>query len=214
MTLRPPDDRPHPPRRVSALVSNAWDAAYAGSPAWEIGRAQGAFVSTAAAGLLRGQLLDIGCGTGETTLLAARAGAQALGIDVSPRAIETARAKAKGRGLPAEFSVADITEFDWAGPPFDTAVDSGTFHLFGRPAREAYISVVHHALRPGGTLHLLCAQAERTPGWGPPGLNRQDLSDSFSDGWQIVSIEPSRYEVAPPAPVTGVDAWYVAATRT
>lgn len=215
MTLRPPEGRSDEGlNRVSERVSSAWDAAYTAAPAWEIGRAQSVFVSAGQAGLLCGRLLDIGCGTGETTLLAARSGAHAMGIDVSRLAIEIARAKAADRGISAEFRVADVTDLGWTGPLFDTAIDCGTFHLFaGGPGRAAYAGAVHDALRPGGTLHLLCARAERAGGWGPPGLSRADLSDSFSDGWQILSIEPSQFEVAPAAGVPGVDAWFVTVTR-
>ena len=81
-----------------------WDDSYAGPPPpWDIGRPQPAFVRLAEAGALTGALLDAGCGTGEHTILAALHGARALGIDVSPRAIEIARRKAAERGIDASF---------------------------------------------------------------------------------------------------------------
>jgi SAM-dependent methyltransferase len=75
---------------------SSWDAVYAAdAPApWDIGRPQPAFVRLADRGLLCGRVLDVGCGTGEHTLLAAARGADAVGIDISPRAIERARGKA------------------------------------------------------------------------------------------------------------------------
>jgi SAM-dependent methyltransferase len=85
------------------VTTPSWDDSYAGRvPApWDIGRPQPAFVRLARQGLLTGQLLDAGCGTGEQTLLAASSGADALGVDVSPLAIERARGKAAARGIPA-----------------------------------------------------------------------------------------------------------------
>ena len=63
-----------------------WDSSYTGpSPPWDIGRPQPALLRLADAGALTGALLDAGCGTGEHTILAAQQGADALGIDVSPR---------------------------------------------------------------------------------------------------------------------------------
>jgi SAM-dependent methyltransferase len=70
-------------------------------PAWDLGQPQPAFVRLAEQGLLTGTVLDAGCGTGEQTLLAASHGADALGVDVSPLALEIARGKAAARGIPA-----------------------------------------------------------------------------------------------------------------
>jgi SAM-dependent methyltransferase len=85
------------------VTTPSWDAAYAGSvpPPWDVGQPQPAFVRLAEQGLLTGQVLDAGCGTGEQTLLAASSGAAALGVDVSPLALEQARGKAAARGIPA-----------------------------------------------------------------------------------------------------------------
>ena len=81
-----------------------WDDSYAGpSPPWDIGRPQPAFVRLAEAGALTGALLDAGCGTGEHTILAASHGARALGVDVSPRAIEMARRKATERRVDVQL---------------------------------------------------------------------------------------------------------------
>jgi methylase of polypeptide subunit release factors len=78
MTTQPPD----------------WDAVYASTPPpWDIGRAQPAFVRLARSSMLCGRVLDVGCGTGEHALLAAAHGADAMGVDVSPRAIEQARGR-------------------------------------------------------------------------------------------------------------------------
>jgi SAM-dependent methyltransferase len=80
-----------------------WDSSYAPDaepPPWDIGRPQPAFVRLADRGLLSGRLLDAGCGTGEQTLLAAARGAEAMGVDISPRAIARARDRRLDRGLP------------------------------------------------------------------------------------------------------------------
>jgi 2-polyprenyl-3-methyl-5-hydroxy-6-metoxy-1,4-benzoquinol methylase len=112
--------------------SETWDGSYATStsPPWDIGRPQPAFVRLADTGLLSGRLLDAGCGTGEQTLLAASKGANALGIDISPRAIQRARDKAAERGIAARFEVADALNLWQFGLAFDTVIDSGVFHIF------------------------------------------------------------------------------------
>ena len=75
-----------------------FDAAYAsGTPPWDIGRPQPAFVRLADDGTLRGRVLDVGCGTGEHALMAATLGFEAVGVDSSPRAINRARCRSHRR---------------------------------------------------------------------------------------------------------------------
>ena len=158
-------------------MTTSWDGAYtASAPApWDIGRPQPAFVRLAEQGRLSGQLLDSGCGTGEHTLLAARHGADALGVDLSPRAIELARAKAAGSGLAVRFEVADATELAGTGLSFDTIIDSGVFHVFDDPDRSRYVASLAAVLRDGGHCHLLCF-SERQPGTCGPRSRRDGSS--------------------------------------
>jgi cyclopropane fatty-acyl-phospholipid synthase-like methyltransferase len=123
MTTQPPD----------------WDTSYqaATPPPWDIGRPQPAFVRLADNGLLGGRVLDAGCGTGEHTLLAAARGADAVGVDVSPRATAHARAKAAQRGVIARFEVADALDLGQLGMTFDTVIGSGLFHVFDDQERPA-----------------------------------------------------------------------------
>lgn len=120
------------PVPYDTMTVPGWDEAYvASAPApWDIGRPQPAFVRLAEQGLLAGRVLDSGCGTGEQTLLAAGHGADAMGVDVSGRAIQRARDKAAERGLRARFEVADALHLVDLGLMFDAIIDSGVFHVF------------------------------------------------------------------------------------
>src|SRR5580704_203117 len=108
-----------------------WDDSYTAEspPPWDIGRPQPAFVALAESGLLTGQVLDVGCGTGEHALLAAIRGAKATGVDISPAAIEQARAKAEERGLDVQFQVEDALDLRQLDLSFDVIIDSGVFHV-------------------------------------------------------------------------------------
>ncbi|MCX4782540.1 class I SAM-dependent methyltransferase [Streptomyces sp. NBC_01264] len=57
-------------------------------------------------------VLDVGCGTGSLSLLAAEAGHRVTGVDLSPRMAGHARAKLAAAGLPGRFLVGDA-----AAPP-------------------------------------------------------------------------------------------------
>jgi cyclopropane fatty-acyl-phospholipid synthase-like methyltransferase len=142
-------------------------------------------------------VLDAGCGTGEHALLAARFGADVLGVDVSARAIEQARGKAAARGISARFEVADALSLAGLGLTFDTIIDSGLFHVFDDVSRPRYVASLASVLRPGGHCHLMCF-SDRQPGTaGPRRVTRAELRAAFSGGWTIVSIEPDAFDVNP-----------------
>src|ERR1700737_3736255 len=113
----------------------SWDSAYEGSPPWDIGRPQPAFVRLADAGKLQGRVLDVGCGTGEHTLLAAQHGAEAMGIDIAARAINRARGKASERGIKAEFQVADALRLDQLRQRLHTTTQGGCSHFSNHSRR-------------------------------------------------------------------------------
>jgi SAM-dependent methyltransferase len=185
-----------------------WDSSYTGPPPpWDIGRPQPAFLRLADADALTGALLDAGCGTGEHTILAAHRGADALGIDVSPRAIEIARRKAAERGVETIFKVLDALRLDTLGESFDTILDSGLFHVFDDAARAAYVTAIHAVLRPGGHLHLMCF-SDRQPGdWGPRRVTEGELRAAFGSGWSIDSLTPDRFDINPGFGGPTAEAW-------
>jgi SAM-dependent methyltransferase len=185
------------PRDNEPVTMASWDDSYAGNvPApWDIGKPQPAFVRLAERGLLTGQVLDAGCGTGEQTLLAASAGADALGVDVSPLAVERARAKAADRGINARFEVADALRLADLGRDFDTIIDSGLFHVFDDNSRTGYVASLASVLRPRGRLYLMCF-SDRQPGTvGPRRVSQDELRAAFADGWTVLDIEAETFEV-------------------
>jgi SAM-dependent methyltransferase len=198
---------------TAADPAHDWDSSYAGpSPPWDIGRPQPAFVRLGDAGALTGALLDAGCGTGEQTILAARLGARALGIDISTLAIETARRKAAERGVDAGFRVFDALRVNALGEVFDTVVDSGLFHVFDAADRTRYIAAVHAVLRPGGHLHLMCF-SDRQPGdWGPRRITEGELRAALTAGWRIDSLARSRFDINPGLGPTA-EAWLADVVR-
>lgn len=195
----------------------SWDAVYAedaGPPPWDIGRPQAVFVRLADRGLLSGRLLDAGCGTGEHVLLAAAKGAEAVGVDISPRAIARARDKAAERGVTARFEVADVLNLGQLGMTFDTVIDSGVFHVFDDENRARYVTSLASVLRSGGHCYLACF-SDRQPGdWGPRRVRQDELRAAFTDGWTVTSIEAETFEVNPGLPDATVQAWLARISRT
>jgi SAM-dependent methyltransferase len=199
----------------AARSAAEWDSAYQrDDPApWDIGRPQPVFQTLADQGAFVGALLDAGCGTGEHTLLAASCGATAMGVDLSPAAIDKAREKAAGRGLSARFEAGDILEMSLPSDGFDTVVDSGLFHVFDDGDRARYVSVLADAVRSGGMCYLACF-SDRQPGdWGPRRVTREELFEAFSDGWSVEQIDEIVFEINPLPEVPAVAGWLATIRR-
>jgi pimeloyl-ACP methyl ester carboxylesterase len=188
-----------------------FEAAYAGTPPWDIGRPQPVFLALAEAGELRGRVLDPGCGTGEHTLMAARMGLDATGIDSAVAAIALAERKARERGVPARFLVWDALQLGSLDGRFDTVLDSGLFHVFDDDNRRAYGESLKAAIAPGGRYFMACF-SDRQPGdWGPRRVTEGEIRASFADGWRVDSIEPAAFEIRTGPP--DVLAWLARITR-
>ncbi|MFX4294660.1 class I SAM-dependent methyltransferase [Streptomyces bohaiensis] len=187
---------------------------YAGEPGagWEIHRPQRTLRRIAAEGLLRGRVLDVGCGSGDNALLCAEYGLDTTGVDAAPSAVALASAKARERGLTARFLEWDVTELAALGEQFDTLVDVGCFHCFTPEDRPRVARSMAAATVPGGRCFLLCF-SDRQPGrWGPHRVTEQSVRESFTGaGWEIDSLEPAELDVAFAPGVA--QAWFAAMTR-
>jgi len=94
--------------------------------------------------------LDLATGTGEIALRAATAGAQVRAIDIAPRMIERARAKAERRGLAIDFAVGDCARLPHGDGAFDVVVSNFGF-VFADDA-AAVAGEVARVCAPGGRL--------------------------------------------------------------
>lgn len=117
------------------MPADWFEDAYKGTPPWDIGRPQPALIELVAARQIKGSVLDVGCGTGETVLYLVQHGFPAVGIDGAPTAIRKARDKSRTRGLSADFYVGDALNLPVPSHQFDTVVDVGraTGGLGGSP---------------------------------------------------------------------------------
>jgi SAM-dependent methyltransferase len=104
-------------------------------------------------------VLDVGCGSGQTTVDAARfaTAGSALGVDLSSSMLELARRRAAREQVAnATFLQADAQVHPFADEAFDVAVSRHGVMFFGDPV--AAFTNVARALRPGGRLVLLTWQ--------------------------------------------------------
>jgi SAM-dependent methyltransferase len=165
-----------------------------GRPPWDLGRPQPEVVRLAEEGGLVGDVLDVGCGTGENALYLAGLGRPVVGVDASAAAIERARAKAAERGLPADFLVADALDLARLRRRFETVLDCGLFHVFGAEDRRRYAHSLCEVLSPGSTLQLLCFSDEEPPGPGPHRIAEADIREAFRSLLVVTRIRAGRFE--------------------
>lgn len=96
------------------------------------------------------RVLDVGCGTGVVSITAARLGAHATGLDLTPELLERARENARISGVAIEFHEGDVENLPFANEAFDVVL-SQFGHMFApRPALA--IAEMLRVLRPGGTV--------------------------------------------------------------
>jgi 2-polyprenyl-3-methyl-5-hydroxy-6-metoxy-1,4-benzoquinol methylase len=99
----------------------SWNESYAsGQLPWDTGQPEPLLVEfVASSGVKPGPTLEVGAGTGTNAIWMAERGFNVLGVDVSPLAVEKARAKMEGRPLPCRFEALDFL----AGYPEDQVIE-------------------------------------------------------------------------------------------
>ncbi|MGH8986489.1 MAG: class I SAM-dependent methyltransferase [Acidimicrobiia bacterium] len=165
-------------------------------------------------------VLDIGCGCGATTCLAADAvgpRGSVCGIDVTAAMLDVARSRRDSSGLTTiEFVEADAQTYPFAGS-FDVAISRFGTMFFDDPA--AAFANVANALRPGGRLCVATWQPLESNEWlvipgaallhwitlpdlsgGGPGMFAQSDPDIVtgileSAGYTGIGVKPVRVEL-------------------
>jgi len=107
-------------------------------------------------------VLDIGVGEGQSSVLLARAGARVTGIDVSGEALTRATELAKRSGVHAEFIRMPGEDLRFPDKTFDAILCMSVYHHMDleRATRE-FVRV----LRPGGRVVMVEPLATNPPAW-------------------------------------------------
>jgi SAM-dependent methyltransferase len=103
------------------------------------------------------QLLDVGCGSGQLSLIAAKDGLDVTGVDIASNLVERARARAQAEGLRARFEEADAESLPFEDASFDVVVSLIGAMFAPRP--DLVAKELLRVCTPGGTI----AMANWTP---------------------------------------------------
>ena len=168
-------------------------------------------------------VLDVACGTGNTAIPAAKAGAKVTGVDIAPNLLEQARERAAAAQLDIEFKEGDAEDLPCADNSFDVVVTMFGAMFAPRPDRVA--AELLRVCKPGG----LIAMANWTPqGFGsrtfeitakmvppPPGVPAPNLwgeesvvRQRLGHGCAKLTCTPRKIQMAYPVPPKDMVAFF------
>jgi len=184
------------------MTQHDWNAHYASDELpWDTGRAEPVLVEWLdQSRLAPGRALEIGCGTGTNALWLAAQGFDVLALDLSPLAIERARAKAqRGAVQRIEFRVHDFLVGEPVGSGFQLVFDRGCFHVFDAAQDQArFAQRVAALLAPGGLWLSLIGSTEGAPREsGPPRRSARDILNAVEPELELVSLRSFEFELMP-----------------
>ena len=112
------------------------------------------------------RVLDVGCGSGSTSRMAARAASagSVVGVDLSSAMLREAERRSRAEGLGnVRFEQADVQVHTFAPAAFDLAISRFGIMFFEDPL--AAFSNIASALRPNGRLAFVCWQERDRNEW-------------------------------------------------
>jgi SAM-dependent methyltransferase len=98
-------------------------------------------------------VLEVGVGLGVDFVRFARAGALAVGVDLTEAAVESTRHLLELEGLPGEVMVADAEQLPFPDDRFDVVYSWGVLHH--TPDTQRAVDEVRRVLKPGGEARIM-----------------------------------------------------------
>ena len=164
------------------------------------------------------RLLDVGCGSGQLALLAAKDGVEVTGVDIAANWVERAQARARAEGVNARFKVADAEALPFEAASFDVIVSLIGAMFAPRP--DLVAKELLRVCTPGGTIGMANWTAEGFVGQmfknvakfiGPSGMpspvlwgNEATVQERLGHGSSTLSLIRRQYLFSYPFPPSEV----------
>ena len=148
--------------------------------------------------IVRGRALELGCGTGTNAVFLAQQGFDVTAMDISPLAIEQARAKVDEAGVDVTLLAADLLKLPDVGPPFQFVFDRGVYHAVRRENLAGYLDTLSRVTALGGMYLTLAGNAnEICPGeGGPPRVSAEEICRELAPLMDLVQLREIRFDEA------------------
>lgn len=175
----------------------AWDTRYkTGETPWDSGRPSKELQRIVSEwDIAPCRMLEIGCGTGTNAISLAQRGFTVTAIDLSPLAVEQAKAKASKAGVTVDFRVADILHPPELGKPFAFVFDRGVYHHLREVDLKGFLAVLAgHCVRGGWYLTLAGNANDPNAGKGPPTVKASDLCRELEPAFDLVQLREFHFD--------------------
>jgi len=133
-----------------------------------------------------GTALDLGCGTGDSSIYLAKHGWKVTGVDFVAKAVDKARAKAAANKVAVTFAQADVTRLssEGVGRDFALIVDNGCLHGMSDEDRDAYVREVTSVAALDARLLIVAFPPGNFP---VRGITQADIEHRFTQDWELLS---------------------------
>ena len=142
----------------------------------------------------KGLALDMCSGDGTNSIYLASKGFKVIGVDISPTAVEIAKARCSKRKVSCDYFVRNVLELKFDNK-FDFIFDRGCFHHIPEKDKPKYALLVNNLLKKKGKFYLLCFSDKNPP--FEKNMSKNDIRFFFSEYFHIIFIKDSIHKEPP-----------------
>jgi len=142
------------------------------------------------------RMLEIGCGTGTNAVWLAQQGFTVTAFDLSPLAIEQARARADKARVDVRFFVGNALELPDLGEPFPFVFDRGVYHHLRSVDLAGFRKTLERMTTPGSYYLTLAGNGNEQgpPENGPPTVLAHEIVAELGPIFHLVQLREFRFD--------------------